>query len=181
MNVLNFRFSTAYTQSDLDNLAAAVDTKVGSNYLPSIADNVIYAQTHVRGLSASVDMESFDNTHAGNGTAGGTPMPSNVTFCVSLRTGLTGRSARGRFYAVCPATGDLDTSDTMTSGYASDIVAFLDAVKTLALSAGWTLVVISRQNAGVRLTTAVARAVTTVEATDLAVDSQRRRLLGRGI
>lgn len=180
-NVLNFKYATAYDQSNIDDLADAVDGAVGSDYLAILSDQVSYVNTHVRGLTSSVDLEGVANASASTGGDSDSPLPSNATLCVSLRTGLTGRSARGRFYSVGATFGDVLTADVFTAAYVAAVVATIVAISTQAGAAGWTLVVLSRRNAGVALTAAVARPVTQIYAVDNNVDSQRRRLKGRGI
>lgn len=181
LNVLNFQFGTSYNQGDLNSLASAVDVEVGGQYVTYMNNESAYDQIHVRGLAATVDLEAFSNTYAGAGQAATHPLPDNVAFCVSLRTGLTGRSARGRFYAAALDSSALSGGDTVSTTYANGIVSLIQNIQTAALTQGWQLVIISRQNNLVPRTTAVAYPVSVVEYTDLFTDSQRRRLKGRGI
>lgn len=180
LNVLNFKYPTAYDQSNLDDLSAAVDAVVGGTYLSLMNEDMNYAFTHVRGLTSSVDLESVNGDNAGAGTDSAGALPANVAFCMSLRTGFTGRSARGRFYAMGLSTDQLVTLNHVTSTYVTNLHTMLTDILGAAATAGWTLVVLSRQNGGVKLSAAVARPVTSIIAVDTVLDSQRRRLPGRG-
>jgi len=127
---------------------------------------------------------------AGGGEVGlgsGAPFPGGTSFVVSFRTALRGRSFRGRNYIV----GVPEASRSLISGVDSDYVeacvnaytALLDAIST----AGWTWVIASRFS-GVDPDThnpiprvaGVTTPVTNVVCTDATLDSQRRRLPGRG-
>lgn len=179
-NVLNFKFATAYDQGDIDALAAAVDQAVGGAFIGLIGTVVTYVSTTVRGLTSSVDLEGVNDTEAAAGTASGTSMPPNVTYCLSLRTGLTGRSARGRFYTVGVTSAHLSAADTVSTTYRDNWIAALEAIGTQAGDDGWQWGVLSRQNNGVVLGSAVFREITDIIGVDLFLDSQRRRLRNRG-
>jgi len=181
LNVCNFKFAGSYIQDDIDALAAAVDSAVGTDMLPLTSGDSAYVGTHVRGLAATVDLEALNVDSIGAGTAMGGGLPTNASHCISLRTGLTGRSARGRFYTVGMATSAQASADAVSVTYSN---AYIDALENMSAAAaleGWTFVVLSRQNNGIVLTTAVARPITTMLAVDLNIDSQRRRLAGRGM
>lgn len=179
-NVLNFKFATAYDQGDIDALALAVDEAVGGAMLGLVGTVVAYVNTTVRGLTTSVDLEGVSDTEAGSGGASGTSMPPNVAYCLSLRTGLTGRSARGRFYTVGVTSAHLSAADTVTEAYRDAWIAALESVGSQAGDDGWQWGVLSRQNNNVVLSTAVFREITAVIGVDLFLDSQRRRLRNRG-
>lgn len=179
-NVLNFKFATAYDQGDIDALALAVDQAVGGAMLGLVGTVVTYVNTVVRGLTSSVDLEGVADDEAGAGTASGTSMPPNVAYCLSLRTGQTGRSARGRFYTVGVTSAHLASAVAVSTTYRDAWIAALEAVGSQAASDGWSWGVLSRQNNGIVLGTAVLRPITDVIGVDLNLDSMRRRLLGRG-
>jgi len=179
-NVLNFHKTGGYTQTDIDALATAVDDEVATNFLPLINVSTTYVNTHVRGLESAVDLESIVDTGTDVGSASGTSMPNNATFVLSFRTGFTGRSARGRMYV--PPMGDsaLTTANVVNSTFRNAWLTAIGSLFSAAAIAGWDAVVISRQNAGVPLSPAVAREITQIVVTDDNIDSQRRRLKGRG-
>jgi hypothetical protein len=74
------------------------------------------------------------------------------------------------------------TGNTLNAGYASDfVIAYNDLLPGGVFEPdGWRWVVLSRYTAGAPRAAGVAFAVTRALFTDLTVDSQRRRLPGRG-
>lgn len=176
-NVLNFKkLFTPYDQTDIDNLAAAVDATVGSDYLGIIASDVTYSGTLVRGLENVLDLTAFDNTNAGAGALTADSLPANVTLCATLRTGLTGRSARGRFYMLPTVVTNMTTPNTFSGATGTGLTAFLDAVIAAALVQDWQSVVLSRFTGGAKRTTAIGTRIISVEVRNLTSDSQRGRL-----
>lgn len=115
-----------------------------------------------------------------NGSVAGGGAPNNVAQVVSLRTGLRGRSYRGRMYwAGIPKSKQATetTCDaTWLTALAGDIQALLSVIN--ALSAIW--VVVSHWTAGAARASAVKTPVTGL-VIDNQFDSQRRRLAGRGV
>lgn len=106
------------------------------------------------------------------GGEGNPALPGNVAFCVSLRSALTGRRFRGRKYiAAIPETAV--TGNTIDSTHRSDIVAAIADLRDLLETNLTPMSVFSKT--GVTLVP-----VTAVVSVDNIVDSQRRRLTGRG-
>lgn len=179
-NTFNFTSTFGWGQDELDALTAAVDAWVGASYLPNLASALIYGQTYARGLREPIEFESSNTASAGAGSGGTTTAPNNQAWAISRRTGRTGRSARGRiFLAGIPDNDKLDDNHiklATVEGWQT-IMAALDAA---AFAAGWTEVIVSRVQAGVRLATALTYPVTEWVVVDNVLDSQRRRLPGRG-
>ena len=113
------------------------------------------------------------------GTVGADGLPSNVALCITKRTALRGRSYRGRIYhggmAESQCAGNQIVGATVTALLAAYALAM-----TLTIGAeSWPMVVLSRQHNGNALTEGVATNVISLSS-DGFVDSQRRRLPGRG-
>jgi len=107
--------------------------------------------------------------------AGGQPVgsePGNVAFCVSLRTALAGRRFRGRKYFAGIPTGSV-VANLLDVDIANEIVTQV-AILMANLAANSTPMCVFSPT-GLTLTT-----VTAITYVDLVVDSQRRRLTGRG-
>jgi len=176
-NVLNFRkLFSAYDQTAIDNLAEAVDGVVGASYLGLISSDVNYSGTLVRGLENELDLTAFNNVSSAPGALTDDSLPANVTLCATLRTGLTGRSARGRFYLLPTVQNLMTTPNTFSSAVGTGLVTMLEDMIVATLAVDWQLVVLSRFNAGVKRTTAINNRVLTVEVRNLTSDSQRGRL-----
>lgn len=110
------------------------------------------------------------------GTNVGLAEPNNVAFCVSLRTGLTGRSARGRWYHG-GLTEDQVVGNELVSGAVTSIVAALDNLLSSVAGAGGVPVIVSYISGGApRVGGPVKFVITDALAVDNIVDSQRGRL-----
>lgn len=114
------------------------------------------------------------------GSHSGGSLPNNVTLATKLATGLTGRSRRGRSYLVGLPLTQLETgSQTVADSYITLLQgAFADLLTALAVE-GFNLAVLSLVSGGVPRTEGLLTDVTSVVTNDV-VDSQRRRLPGRG-
>jgi hypothetical protein len=175
-NVINFRKLSGYNQDDIDLLATTVDEQVGAHYRTFLSADVTYNGTLVRGLQDELDFTSFDPTHAGVGGLTDDSLPANVTLCATLRTGLTGRSARGRFYMLPTVVTQMTTPNTFASAVGTALALFLNDLKDATFAVSWDMVIVSRFNAGVKRGTAIANKVTSIEVRNLLSDSQRGRL-----
>jgi hypothetical protein len=114
--------------------------------------------------------------------------PGNVTMAVSFRTSAAGRSGRGRNYV--PGLVDLrDGNSLLDDTYAGQVITAWQGLRAIAGDDGWSQVVVSRFSGstivdGKKVPTPRAAGVTNVVTstllTDRTLDSQRRRLPGRG-
>ena len=115
------------------------------------------------------------------GGAQGGRSPSNVTTAFTLRTALGGRSGRGRIYHV-GISQSYYLGDTVHPNEKSLMVAAYDALRVInkpGIGQEYHLVVVSRFANKVQRATGIANEVTSVS-NDGLLDSQRRRLKGRG-
>lgn len=114
------------------------------------------------------------------GTFSGNLLPNNVSLAVSLRSGFTGRSSRGRWFW-CGLSESQVTGSLVAGGTVSSIDAALTNLKSLIDGLGHTWVVVSyRENNAPRVGGPIYNVVETITIVDSIVDSQRRRLPGRG-
>lgn len=106
----------------------------------------------------------------------GALLPTNVAACVSLRTGLTGRSSRGRLYFGGLTEGQVQENN-FTPTAVTAIQAVYNELRTILLTAfplgGWA--VTSFISEGVARAEGRQLLITTVQV-DTRVDTQRRRL-----
>lgn len=108
----------------------------------------------------------------------GVPLPGNVTFAVKWFTALGGRSYRGRTYHVGLADGYVTGQSLKGTAVAAFTIAYGHLIADLA-DEDYTLVVASRFSGKAERTTGVATEVIGCTI-DGFLDSQRRRLTGRG-
>jgi hypothetical protein len=90
-----------------------------------------------------------------SGAATGTSVPNNVAVVTSAYTALRGRSYRGRSYLAAIPSSSLFSSEEITTTAQAAIQAAYDQLQTDLLTGGYTPVVLSRYNAGVRRTIGV--------------------------
>lgn len=111
------------------------------------------------------------------GTAASPQCPNNVTVAIAWRTGLRGRSFRGRTYHI-----GMSTTYTITNQLVSTVPAPMLAAYTTLISLGvapvFHLGVLSRQINKVVQNPRVFTPVTACTL-DINLDSQRRRLAGK--
>lgn len=175
-NVIGFNFGAAYAQPAIDALAAAADGSVTTYYKPLMTAGMTYDGVEVRGLTSTVDLFGSNSSGAGTGGVSGAQLNNNVTLCVTLRSGLTGRSARGRFYAFPTGASQLSAANLFSTTYGNALVAFLDNLRLVAAGAGWQCSILSRRNNNALRPVGVAFGVLDVELRNYISDSQRGRL-----
>jgi len=175
-NVLNFQYATEPTVGQVQTLAEIVGDWVVSDYMPTCGSDSEYVETRTRGLSHAVDVQGIHTT--GAGTAGSHPFsePNNVTKAFSLKSGLTGRNARGRMFHAGLPNDALTDPNHVTQDWVDDVLDALEALKILIEAAAWIWVIVSRNLDGVKRTTAVTYPIEAFTVVNLTTDSMRSRL-----
>jgi len=162
----------ALVDTDLPLIATAFHDWYTGNYKLDMNSTVGLDQIQVRKLDPG-DPIAYDLSVAHETGTGPSPAsPANVTAAVSWRTGLAGRKYRGRFFALGLPQAFVTAADLLTSvgqvHYALDGAALL---LTLT-NAGYQLVLFHRAtNSWTKVITCIVDGI---------IDSQRRRLPGRG-
>lgn len=134
-----------------------------------------------KGLDAAASPEvTFACTADCDGTSTQQTTPNNVTAVVSLKTGFTGRSFRGRKYHIGLDEASY-SGNILTDPYRLALkLAYDDIIDRLQeLDEGIRLCILSRVSGGIERASGVLTVVTSC-AVDAFVDSARRRLAGRG-
>lgn len=119
---------------------------------------------------------------AGSGGSGGTSLPTDTSLVFKKSTLGFGRSARGRIFWPIWDNGLLLSADTVKTANVSSIATQLNAFQTAvqALISGSQLGIVSFQHGGAPVSPGLFQQLTGFAAVDNHIDSQRRRLLGRG-
>jgi len=180
-NVLNFTFDHAPTIGDLTQLGVDLSAWFGADMAPLMNSGVSLQSIVLTDLTVENGAQIEYTTGMPIGGSGGSSMPDNVTLAVKHTTAFRGRSYRGRTYLVGPPREMLQDIDHFSTPYTSNVEnAFDDLLVGDFLANGSAFSVVSRCQNGAWLATGVSTPVenNTVEPT---VDSQRRRLPGRGI
>lgn len=186
-NTLWFEFAGAPTPAGMLAMAAELQSWWETEYADLTSTATQLREVVVTDMTTiSGPQVSSVPAVAAFGTQSSPPLPSNASLTVSFRTALRGRSFRGRNYLV-GLVEDANTGNNITPGF---VVSVIDAYSLLlpaggaVTSAEW--VVASRFSGvdgdGVPIprATGVTTPITSVVVVDNIIDSQRRRLPGRG-
>lgn len=182
INDLYFRHTTgAIAAADLVALDEAIAVWYGGTMAPLLNEGWHGVAVHGRDLTTALGFVNDRSIGTVVGGISGEAAPNNCTMAVSFRSALSGRSNRGRNY-VPVLTNSQVTGNFIDSDWAQSIV---DGYAELlfgggALPGGWVWVVVSRFTNNEPRVAGVFNEVFSVLVTDLVVDSQRRRLPGRG-
>ena len=179
-NILHFKFNTAITGTAIEDLANAMTEWVIEKYLGHMPAEYVYRETYVKDLTINFGAEYTSVGAAGLDGENGLALPGGSAWVVKFLTGSQGRSYRGRNYVLCnrDQTSGNFVSLAWATGVAANYAAILAALVEDAPE--WTWVVLSRQTNGALRADGIGTPIVAVSYTDLAVDSQRRRLTGRG-
>lgn len=178
---LSFEGAAPATTSDMTSLATALETWWKTNYKPLVPGTLALNEIAVTALdSASAPGITLPVTSSNTGTNPNPSGASNSTVTTTFLTALRGRSFRGRNYMVGLNPGYVASPTTISSALAGALVTAYINMQTAAFAQGFTHCVISRYHNNLPRVTAVSTPVTGYQQ-ELNLDSQRRRLAGRGL
>jgi len=169
------------TVGDCVTVAGVVaDFFVGS-ILPLVTDSLVAFRVIAKNLFVNGGAKGVVSMNGQAGSVGTEQAPNNVCAVVTYDTGQSGKSSHGRNYigGIPNAVIDVNTIDPT---FAGDIVTAYQSL----LPGGshdpspYSWAVLSRVSGGITMAEAIAVPVLNVYFTDTTVDSQRRRLPGRG-
>jgi hypothetical protein len=179
-NTLYFEGVAPWDATTLQQLALVLITWWVGEYGPLVSSALQFRGVKATSLESETapGIEQPPATPQSGGDAAEV-MPNNVTAAIKFVTALRGRSGRGRNYIAGLTTddcsGNLFSSTTATS-FVNAYNALLDL--TYPNDAQW--VVVSRISEGEERATGLTSPVLNAAFADLILDSQRRRLPGRG-
>lgn len=180
-NLLYFYLGANPTDGDFEALGEALLVWYEDTLAPTLTTAIALHEVFITDLSSSTG-PVFSLTPAEGairGVRSVTSLPSGNALCVSFRTNGRGRSARGRNYVA-----GLGISDTNESIFLPSPAENVRSAYSALLSTGvvgtavWS--VVSTIHAKAPREAALVQPITGAVLTDLAIDSQRRRLPGRG-
>lgn len=186
-NTLFFEKPGGWVLADLEDLLDNVNTLLQTELLPFMTNAIQLIELVARLLDTASSIGSaLAISPPASGSVAGESMPNNVTYTISFKTGLTGRSFRGRNYM--PGLGiDAVNGNNVSTTFRTACLSFFNALFAWASANGTPWVVVSRYSGVDPVTkkpiprvTGVTTNVTAVTTFDTTVDSQRRRLPGRG-
>lgn len=178
-----FHINAGHTPALADIVAVhpIIANSILTDWLPELPADVTLVSVFYRSLETENDVQLEAPFVTGTvGTHSGADSPNQNTLCISLRSGMSGRSARGRLYW-------LGLSEDMTSGNVVDatpaaaIVSALQGLQAGLATALYPLTIVSYINNGApRVGGPVYFEVLSILLVDRQIDSQRRRMPGHG-
>ncbi|AXH79100.1 MAG: hypothetical protein [Circular genetic element sp.] len=177
------RKATPCTFTDVSNFATAMhDDFWVTNLRPLVTSD--FSQNGVSGVALDApDSPFFGLDAAGatqNGTESGMSIPSGSCLVTTFKTAERSRNGRGRVYTSGIPLNKMADPTEVTTDYLADFITAMNSLITIATALSATLVVVSRWLNKVQRSEGVAIPITSITL-DRYVDSQRRRLFGRGI
>ena len=157
--------------------AAFIAGAVGTSYQPHCATTVALAKVSIRDLRIANQLPVEAPVAAAVGSQGN-PLPLGVAMCITLRTGLAGRSFRGRMYLPGWTELDNDANGSITTAGMFTGEQFVRELRTRLAGdpvVAGEMAILSRWNAKGLRVPPVLTPVISQQARDNRWDYQRRR------
>ncbi len=188
-HVLHARISTDPDETELNAVKTAVNDWVTGPYRTDLPTVLVFNNITITDLNVVDGIQVTQDLTGVSGDSSDPIKTNQDTYCLKILTGHRGRSFRGRFYIMALTSGNYDTTNPnfIKSASSAAWVSKLEALRTLLEDAVHPLGVLSRYSKDVnptpphKRTTGLLTDSTSISVTDLIVDSQNRRLPGRGI
>lgn len=179
-NVFYVESTAAWSESGISDILELIRDIIGQDLLPTLSSAIQLVRL-VGTLLTAVDSISvvLNVSPPMSGEVVAESLPNNVAYTITFLTAQRGRSFRGRNY-VPGLTIDSVVSNNIVAGVRTALLAFYTNLRAAIVSSGYEMVVVSRISNGVERTTGVTTPITGFTTFDTTVDSQRRRLPGRG-
>lgn len=180
--VLHYAKASPWTLDHMDELGDGIVAKWGAFMPGRMAPTIAWTGIKMTDLSSQVGpVLNYQGTLPKVGVNGNPSMPNSIALCVTKRTALRGRSYRGRIYHPGLVENDVtgNTVDSTIAGLIANAYENLISINLPVSIDEAIMVVASRKQNGDWLAEGIATPVTHMDV-NLTVDSQRRRLPGRG-
>lgn len=180
-NRWHFNAQTTPTAAIVDDITNFVSVWVQNQYFDWLPATVQLRE--VVGTDLTVE-NGYQSTIVPSGTVvgavGGLVLPNEVTICVSLRSAVRGRSARGRSYVLALPSAQV-TNNTLSSVWVDGLTASFQILIDDMDTNGFPMMIVSyRNDKNPRPGGPVYFQVVTAVVVDAIVDSMRRRKPGVG-
>jgi hypothetical protein len=158
---------------------------------PLLSNDMLFQNLHLKDLTTSMGIElDIPWGVNGNGGVGNAAVDGNVALCIGHKTGLAGRSARGRTY-IAGLPENTTTNSLIPEGVRVPWLNAFNGLRDDMFAAGGALGILSRYSGYTQSppkykkipTPRAAGIFNTIQTNtvDGIVDSMRRRLPGRGV
>ena len=179
-NTLYFEGVAPWTELTLTQLATAINGWWVDEMQALTSNTVTLRGTKATSLESetapSVEVPPAVTT---TGSSAEQPLPNNVTIAIKFGSASRGRSGRGRNYIV-GLTENVVAGNQLDAAVADLYLAAYGALSDITVPNDAQQVIVSRFTDNAPRVTALTSPVTSRTFADLIVDSQRRRLPGRG-
>lgn len=180
-NTLYFEQTGVPTASQVQACAEMVEEWFVTYVLPALSVSVVYREVYARSLVFAAAPEWTANGQTGDvGTNPVASLPGNVSWVVKFTSGLTGRSSRGRNF-IFGIPEDQNVGNQIHPSFAAAMKDGYEQLMGIAVTNDFVWSIVSRRQNNVQLANGIAYPIVGVGFTDLDLDSQRRRLNGRGL
>lgn len=178
-NILAFDFHSVPTETDVENLAGAVQEAWLANVVPILNGDYTHTAVTARSMASNEGAQfvsAMTTPAVGGHNAELQAFSSSQALCVTFHTATAGRSGRGRIY-IPGGTRQASLSNYANTTWADTVVpALLDVFSTVLTGTGATHVIYSRKHAKAWRETAALYPVNSVLLRNYRIDSQRRRM-----
>lgn len=174
VNVFHVRHVGAVTEGVMQSVAEELHLWWDNELRPLQGQAWRLDRIMLRDLSAENSFEYVYGVGV-NGALAEASMPANVTIAMSLRTGLSGRSFRGRLFHV-GFTDPQVNGNVLAVGVASDLLAAYSTLLSMLPGVDCELVVVSYQADGAPRAEGLATPVISISLVNQNIDHQDRRL-----
>lgn len=190
LNVYHIKKEGGWTSASLATMCEALISAYNDHIASNQSTDIQYIIVRARDLTTAAGAVAEVNfPPLSGGDAGASSSPGNVAFCVSHKTGLAGRSFRGRTY-LAGITETATQGNVLAPASVNNIVAAFDALDGVITAAGGTWGVVSRYSGYTqsppkykKIPTPRAAGIFTDiinNSADANLDSMKSRLTGRG-
>lgn len=180
-NTLYFEGSAGVTTILASTLGNNLINWWNTNFKANATTILTLTQVYITDLTAQDSFTvSVTTGLPSSGTSISESLPFNCAFCISFRTAFRGRSGRGRNYVPGLTEGDQSGSIVTSARSTALVNAYALLIGAGTFTPGLQWVVVSRFTNKLPRPQALVRPIMNVLAVDSIMDSQRRRLQGRG-
>lgn len=179
-NVVHFMPDVPPTPTLMAELGAALVTWFGVDVGPYVSNTVSLIEVKLTDLTTA--FAPVVNHSAGlplTGDRVSASLPNSVALVLTKRTGLRGRSFRGRVYQVGLCEDQVTANAVIGTSLTGLVASWNNNIEITTAGATWEMGVVSRFENNIPRTEGLFTEITNFS-TDGRVDSMRRRLPGRG-
>lgn len=180
-NIIWCSRDAAWTQAEREGLADAIKTWWDTGAKVAFSSQIALTRiTVVNQDTANAPSSTLVVSPPIAGGGGAVSAPNNAACVATLRTDLRGRNYRGRMYFGGIPTGSITDSITLLLAFTTSLITQLGNLKTAIEALGAIWVVVSKFVNKLPRASGLKTPVSAITV-DQYIDSQRRRLGGRGV